>query len=228
MTRKPLFLTTLALGASIVAASAVAENAPEPSSSPAEEQEQQREAKAPSAQEQETKAAEAAEGPRRAIAVLEPTEGNNVTGTITFEESPSGVRVQASVNGLPGVEHAYHVHVYGDCSSADGTSAGPHFRFSPADTGITGNLGELQGQRGSAQEATTLDKATLSGERSIIGRSVVVHRKGNDPSAPPDGAAGARLACGVIGLDEAKGAASPASPSGQATGAAPGSEAPLR
>lgn len=155
-----------------------------------------------------------AEGPRRAIAVLQPTQGNNVRGTVTFEESGEGVRMQANISGLPGSEHAYHVHVYGDCTAGDASSAGPHFMFGPNDTGITGDLGELRPQGGSAQDAKMIPLAALDGPHSIIGRSVVVHEKGNDPSQPPDGAAGARLACGVIGLDQVEG--------GQGSGGASG------
>ena len=33
------------------------------------------------------------------------------------------------VEGLPAGTHGYHVHMYGDCSSDDGTSAGPHLNF---------------------------------------------------------------------------------------------------
>lgn len=142
---------------------------------------------------------------RRAVAVLRPTQGNDVGGVVTFEETKDGVRVNARVSGLSSGEHAYHVHVYGDCSAPDATSAGPHYRFGPADTGVTGNLGELSGTGDAVLATRTLPNAELQGERSIVGRSVVVHAKGNDPSQPPDGAAGARIACGVIGLDEATG-----------------------
>lgn len=151
----------------------------------------------------DTRTQQAASEQTRAIAILRPTQGSNVSGVVTFEETSDGVRAHTNVRGLPGGEHAYHVHVYGDCSAPDATSAGPHFRFGPADTGITGNLGELMGAGGQVTNTTLLREAKLDGERSIIGRAVVVHEKGNDPSQPPDGAAGARIACGVIGLDEA-------------------------
>lgn len=180
-------------GVALTATAVVAQTgAPPPSPPPT---------RAPPASAQQGEAS-ADQAPRRAIAVLQPTQGNDVRGVVTFEETPDGVRMQANVSGLPGGEHAYHVHVYGDCSAADATSAGPHYTFGPNDTGITGNLGELKAQQGSARDANMLPLAQLRGPRSIVGRAVVVHAKGNDPSQPPDGAAGARLACGVIGLDE--------------------------
>lgn len=196
-----LCLGGVALGGTAVVAQT---GAPPPTPPP-------RQAQPPSAPGGET----TSQGPRRAIAVLQPTQGNNVRGVVTFEETGDGVRMQANVSGLPAAEHAYHVHVYGDCSAADATSAGPHFMFGPNDGGITGDLGELRPQQGGARDAKTIPLATLRGEHSIIGRAVVVHAKGNDPSQPPDGAAGARLACGVIGLDEAGSGASAGGSGGQ-------------
>lgn len=144
-----------------------------------------------------------------AVAVLHPTRGNDVRGTVRFRESERGLEVVASVEGLPAGEHAYHVHVFGDCSSADATSAGPHFHFAGSSFDrsakiITGNLGELRGRGGKSDRTiheTRIPGATLQGNFSILGRAVVVHARGNDPSQPPDGGAGERLACGVIGVD---------------------------
>lgn len=147
---------------------------------------------------------------RAAVAVLHATEGNDVNGTVRFTPADGGVRVNAEVSGLPGDRHAYHVHLYGDCSAGDGTSAGTHFNFlgsstnPPADIDrITGNLGDLDaGAEGKAAHDALVENASLAGPKSIIGRSVVVHASANDPEQPPIGAAGARLACGVIGIAE--------------------------
>lgn len=144
----------------------------------------------------------------RAVAVIQPTKGNEVTGTIWFEKAGEGVSVKAEVAGLPPGKHAYHVHLYGDCTGPDGKSAGPHFHFTgpsqnpPADIKIiTGDLGELEaGKDGKATAEATIDDASLQGKFSILGRAVVVHEKGNDPTQPPLGAAGGRLGCGVIGI----------------------------
>jgi Cu-Zn family superoxide dismutase len=145
---------------------------------------------------------------REAVAVLSPTRGNAVTGTVYFRETPDGVDVFATVDNLPGNLHAYHVHVQGDCSAPDASSAGPHFNFTGSSFDrrvgfITGNLGELRpAGRDTATGRRHVPSATLQGKYSIIGRSVVVHARGNDPSVTPDGNTGARLACGVIGIAE--------------------------
>lgn len=142
---------------------------------------------------------------REAVAVLAPTPGSRVTGLVRFRDDGAAVEVTASVAGLPGSVHAYHVHVYGDCSSPDAESAGPHFHFTGSSFDedvaiVTGNLGELRPGDARLAEHRARVPATLVGRYSIIGRAVVVHERGNDPTAPPEGAAGKRLACGVIGL----------------------------
>lgn len=138
-----------------------------------------------------------------AMVALLPTEGNDVEGSVRFEAvDGGGVRVHAELTGLePGV-HGFHVHEIGDCSAADASSAGPHYPFDAVEgeaDRITGNLGEIEADAdGAATLERTVPEAELGGPRSILGRSVVVHRRGNDPSSPPGGDAGPRVACGVI------------------------------
>lgn len=151
--------------------------------------------------------------PKRAVAVLHPTEGNDVAGTVTFTPADEGLRVTAQVSGLAPGGHGYHIHLYGDCSAADGTSAGTHFNLEgsslnpPEDIDrITGDLGNLQaGDDGTARHQAVIENASLIGAKSIIGRAVIVHAKASDPSQPPIGAAGARQACGVIGIAKPEG-----------------------
>lgn len=149
--------------------------------------------------------------PRAARADLQPTRGSEVHGTVRFEPaSGRGLRVRAELSGLPPGEHAYHVHLYGDCSAPDASSAGTHFNFIGASKNppedidrITGNLGELVADAsGEAVDESRVELAHLAGPAAILGRAVVVHARGNDPDSPPIGDAGPRLACGVIGIDE--------------------------
>ncbi len=44
----------------------------------------------------------------------------------------------------------------------------------------------------------------LHGHHSIIGRGVIVHAGRDDLKSQPSGAAGARVACGVVGITESK------------------------
>ena len=150
--------------------------------------------------------------PQAAIAVLHGTEGNDdVTATIRFTPEDGGVAYTTEAEGLAPGKHGYHIHLYGDCSAPDGTSAGTHFNLKgssknpPKDIDrITGDLGDLDaGEDGSASDEGMLAGASLTGAKALIGRGVIIHAKPNDPSQPPIGAAGSRQACGVIGIAEA-------------------------
>src|SRR5437764_11602144 len=70
---------------------------------------------------------EKSSAPLKAIAVLHPTAGSKVSGTVTFTEVADGVQVQAEITGLTPGNHGFHIHEFGDCSAPDATSAGAHF-----------------------------------------------------------------------------------------------------
>ena len=138
-----------------------------------------------------------------AIAVLSPPEGNDLQGTVTFIQTPEGVRVQANITGLTaGTEHGFHVHQYGDCSASDGTSAGGHFNPHGADhagpDAASRHVGDLGNSEATYDRVDT--QLAFEGESSIIGRAVIVHGGTDDLSSQPSGAAGPRIACGVIGI----------------------------
>ena len=144
-----------------------------------------------------------------AIAVLIPTEGNDLQGTVTFIQMSEGVRVQANITGLAaGTAHGFHVHQYGDCSASDGTSAGGHFNPHGADhagpdaaSRHVGDLGNIPvNDAGEATYDRVDTQLAFEGESSIIGRAVIVHGGTDDLSSQPSGAAGPRIACGVIGI----------------------------
>lgn len=154
--------------------------------------------------------AEDAKEVTKAIAVLRPLGDGQTKGTVELEQSEGGLRIKTTIEGLPGGKHAYHVHLLGDCSAPDGKSAGTHFHFAgpsknpPEDIQIiTGNLGDLEGdEAGKATHEATIEGASLQGRYSILGRSIIVHEKPNDPKDPPIGGAGGRIACGVVGITE--------------------------
>ena len=137
-----------------------------------------------------------------ASAVLIATEGNDLQGTVTFIQTPGGVRVQANLTGLTGTEHGFHVHQYGDCSASDGTSAGGHFNPHGADHAgpfaASRHVGDLGNSEATYDRVDT--HLAFEGESSIIGRAVIVHGGTDDLSSQPSGAAGPRIACGVIGI----------------------------
>ena len=149
-----------------------------------------------------------AQEPSKAIGVLHPTKGNNVEGTVTFTKEGDTMKIVAEVTGLTPGKHGFHIHEFGDCSSPDGKAAGGHFNptNSPhaghdAEQRHEGNLGNLEADSSGKAHLELTDKMmTMSGEKSIIGRGVIVHEKEDDLKSQPVGNAGGRLACGVIGI----------------------------
>lgn len=143
------------------------------------------------------------------IAVLTPTEGNDVSGTVTFAEDGGKVKVTAHIEGLePGSKHGFHIHEFGDISAADGTAAGGHYNPEKHDHALpatevrhAGDLGNVEANAdGVADYTITVDNVSLmDGEDAIIGRGVIVHAKPDD-GGQPTGNAGARVAQGVIGV----------------------------
>ena len=63
----------------------------------------------------------------KAVCVIYPTAGNKVTGVVTFTKVEGGIKIVADLQGLTPGKHGFHIHEFGDCTSADGTSAGGHF-----------------------------------------------------------------------------------------------------
>ena len=143
-----------------------------------------------------------------ATAVLAPTKGNSVSGTVNFTQKGDLVLVEARVTGLkPNGSHGFHIHEKGNCSAADASSAGGHFNPSSSQhggpTGATrhgGDLGNLKADaNGYAQMSIEVSGISLgTGADSITGRAVIVHAGTDDFKTQPSGNSGARVACGLI------------------------------
>ncbi len=143
-----------------------------------------------------------------AVAVLSPTQGNEVHGTVRFTKVATGVRVVADLTGLKPGEHGFHVHEFGDATSADGMATGGHFNpmheVHGGPSSEHRNEGDLGNITADASGHATLDyvdsKLAFDGTGSILGRSVVIHADRDDIAAQPSGNAGKRVAVGVIGI----------------------------
>lgn len=144
----------------------------------------------------------------KAIAVLQPTQGSSVRGTVTFTRVVSRVRVVAHIEGLAPGQHGFHIHEFGDASSPDGSSAGGHFnptgaphagpKDMPRHVGDLGNI--TADASGQAHLDAFVSGLAFDGPNSILGRGVVVHANVDDLKSQPSGNAGGRLAVGVIGV----------------------------
>jgi superoxide dismutase, Cu-Zn family len=63
-------------------------------------------------------------------------------------------------------------------------------------------LGNIEADASGKAHLDWKGKMSLTGNDSIIGKSVVVHEKEDDLKTDPSGNSGARVACGVIAAGE--------------------------
>jgi Cu-Zn family superoxide dismutase len=151
------------------------------------------------------------QGPKKAVAVMIPTKDSKVSGIVTFTQTDDGIEVSGEITGLTPGKHGFHVHEFGDISSADGMATGPHFdpdmtkhHGGPHDAEAQrhgGDLGNIEADDSGKATIKMMDKVIqLHGPHSIIGRGLIVHAKVDDLKTQPSGDAGARLAQGVIGV----------------------------
>jgi len=154
--------------------------------------------------------------PVNAICILKPDNNSGVSGTVTFSQSKKNeTNIHADVQGLKPGLHGFHVHEYGDLRQGCQTAKAHYNPFTknhgaPKDEDRhVGDLGNVTADKnGNATFDGTDSQIQLCGPTSIIGRAIVVHAdpddygKGGFPDSLTTGHAGARLACGVIGLAE--------------------------
>jgi Cu-Zn family superoxide dismutase len=142
-----------------------------------------------------------------ALAILRPTKGSKVRGTVRLNEIPPKVHIIADVTGLSPGKHGLHIHEKGDCSSPDASSAGNHFNPGnmahggpDASEHHTGDLGNIEADaNGRAHYYRTVNFLEIAVDPNTIdGKAIIVHAQEDDLHSQPGGNAGARLACGII------------------------------
>lgn len=148
-----------------------------------------------------------------AVVTLQPAAGGTAGGALHFAIDEGGVRMTGGLTGLsPESTHAMHLHAIGDCSAPDFSSAGDHFNPDAQPHGDRAGTGPhhagdmpnvVADAAGNARVDQMLDGLQIDGggPTDIVGKAVVVHEKPDDYTTQPSGAAGARIACGVIELE---------------------------
>ncbi|CAL6308185.1 unnamed protein product [Bathycoccus prasinos] len=156
---------------------------------------------------------------QKAVVVLTGTAG--VAGTLTLtQDDPSGATtVVGDITGLAPGKHGLHVHEFGDTTNGC-MSTGPHFNPNKMTHGAptdsvrhAGDLGNVIADAGGCKFTIKDMQIPLSGANSIVGRAFVIHELEDDlgkgdnseigtqgKTSSTTGNAGARLACGVVGL----------------------------
>ena len=149
-----------------------------------------------------THAASAAE---QASAAMMNANGESV-GSVALSATPHGTLLHAKLENLPAGAHAFHVHAVGVCEPPF-KSAGGHFNPAGAKHGIesaegvhAGDMPNIHVPESGALEIEVLN-TLLHLDASLFdedGAAIVIHDGPDDYVTDPAGAAGPRIACGVI------------------------------
>ena len=150
------------------------------------------------------------------IAQCELQHSDKVKGTILFIQAPgTETLIKGTITGLSPGDHGFHIHEFGDMSEGC-KSMGGHYNpdntdHGNEDSGHVGDLGNVNaGEDGVATVNKNAKRVDLLGDRSVIGRGLVIHAdaddlgQGNDAESLKTGNAGDRLACGIIAIRENK------------------------
>ena len=150
------------------------------------------------------------EGKTTVIAQCDLQHSDEVKGSILLMQAPgTPTLIKGTITGLKPGAHGFHIHEFGDMS--DGCkSMGGHYNPDNVDHGDLkqGHVGDLENveanEQGVADFTITATRVDLLGDRSVVGRGLVIHAdeddlgKGGDAESLKTGNAGERLACGVI------------------------------
>lgn len=150
------------------------------------------------------------EGNLRASAQLQNTDGQNI-GSVALTQTPNGVHLYAKATNIPEGIHGFHIHETGKCDAQDGfKSAGGHFAegkehgYEAKGGPHPGDMPNVHVQSDGILAVEYLNEhITLAeGKDGYLfdkdGSSLIIHSGADDYETQPDGAAGDRIACGII------------------------------
>jgi Cu-Zn family superoxide dismutase len=164
------------------------------------------------AQAQQPSQAQPTSTPNSARAVFKNRQGETI-GTATLIRTPNGVLIRAEAANLPPGPHGFHIHEVGQCDPATNfESAGGHYNPQGKSHGYMVENGPHAGDMpnhtvaadGKLMAEVFNPNVGFSGEATLFdqnGSALVIHATADDYRSQPSGAAGERLACGVIQQD---------------------------
>jgi Cu-Zn family superoxide dismutase len=143
-----------------------------------------------------------------AATVLKDGSGKEV-GKAELTDTPNGILIKLTLDGVPAGEHAFHVHETGKCEPPDFKSAGGHYNPDKTKHGLLNpqgpHAGDMPNIHVPADGKLTVEVlnglVTIDGERALLdddGSALVLHGMPDDYKSDPAGHAGDRIACGVL------------------------------
>ena len=154
---------------------------------------------------------------KECIAKLEPDpniKNNKVNGIVNFLQDKNELIIKYKIYNLKDGKHGFHIHKCGDLRQSC-KSACDHFNpYNKCHGDLNshnshaGDLGNIISKNGLSKGIIKTKKVSIKPDlkNNIIGRMIIVHEnpddlgKGNDKESLITGNAGARLACGIIGV----------------------------
>ena len=143
-----------------------------------------------------------------ATAQMHDRDGNSV-GTVKLTRTPHGTLLHARLAFMPPGAHAFHVHGVGTCEPPF-KSAGGHYNPEGSGHGLSdddgmhvGDMPNIHVPNSGVLEIEVLN-TRLDLDENLFdddGAAIVIHDGPDDYEANPAGAAGPRIACGVIEKD---------------------------
>lgn len=134
-----------------------------------------------------------------------------IRGVVTFQDVPGGTIVSVNITGLPPYRpamenqppigpHGFHIHENGTCEIGDPNdpfqAAGEHWNpYNQPHGNHPGDFPVLFSNSGNASMHFFTNKFTVN---QVVGKAIIIHENPDDYRSQPAGAAGKRLACGVI------------------------------
>jgi len=144
-----------------------------------------------------------------AMADLVDAQGQT-RGHAMLRQEKDGIHVMVHAVGVPAGIHAVHIHAIGTCTGPDFKSAGGHWNPGMKQHGHDNPAGQHMGDMpnmtvgadGTGTLETVIAGGMLAGSDTSLldadGAAVMIHETADDYKTDPAGAAGARIACGVI------------------------------
>lgn len=148
--------------------------------------------------------------PTERLASARLTLANGIpAGTVQLLGSGDGMVLVVAATGITEGEHGFHLHTTGQCTAPDFKSAGGHLNplnknHGTLDAGSS-HIGDLPNLV-VGKSGTGSARVALNGTRAQLmdwlfdndGTAVMIHADPDDYRTDPSGAAGARIACGVL------------------------------
>lgn len=140
-----------------------------------------------------------------AKAIVENNNKNPI-GHVTLEQGSNGVLASIVVKNISEGWHAIHVHETADCSGEGFKTAGGHAKgahkhhgFAEGEGMHAGDMPNIWAHKdGTAKAQAFLYGVKLTDLLDEDGAAVIIHAAKDDYKSQPSGAAGPRIACGVL------------------------------